>query len=102
MPRSSRKPWSVCLLQLMLSQKHPSCEVKMKKLVIVVLGLAFVVLGAGAPAALADTTSLQSVLFNVNGATQIDFTGANVGGFNTTTGLGTLTYTYNPGPGTYF
>jgi hypothetical protein len=73
----------------------------MKKLVIVVLGLAFVVLGAGAPAALADTTSLQSVLFNVNGATQIDFTGANVGGFNTTTGLGTLTYTYNPGPGIF-
>lgn len=74
----------------------------MKKLVIVAIGLIFVVLGAGAPTALADSTSLQSVLFNVNGATQTDFTGANVGGFNTTTGLGTLTYTFNPGPGTYF
>jgi len=74
----------------------------MKKLVIVALVLAFVALGAGAPIALADSTSLQSVLFNVNGAQQTDFTGANVGGFNTATGLGTLTYTYNPGPGTYF
>jgi hypothetical protein len=86
----------------MLSQKHPSREVKMKTLVMVVSVLIFVVLGAGAPTAHADTTSLQSVLFNVNGTTQMDFTGANVGGFNTTTGLGTLTYTYNPGPGIYF
>jgi PEP-CTERM motif-containing protein len=74
----------------------------MKTLAIVALGLVLVVFGASAPAALADSTSLQSVLFNVNGATQTDFTGANVGGFNTTTGVGTLTYTYNPGPGTYF
>jgi len=74
----------------------------MKKLVIAVLGLVFVVLGVGAPTVLADTTSLQSVLFNVNGAQQTDFTGVNVGGFNTTTGLGTLSQTFNPGPGTYF
>jgi len=74
----------------------------MKKLVIVALGLSFVALGAGSPIAHADSTSIQSVLFNVSGATQSDFTGVNVGGFNTTTGLGTLTYTYNPAPGTYF
>jgi len=74
----------------------------MKTLAIVALGLVLVVLGAGAPTALADSTSLQSVLFNVNGATQTDFTGVNVGGFNTTTGVGTLSLTFNPGPGTYF
>jgi hypothetical protein len=74
----------------------------MRKLVIVALALAFVALGASAPMALADSTSLQSVLFNVNGATQTDFTGMNVAGFNQTTGLGTITFTFNPGaPGTY-
>ena len=51
---------------------------------------------------LADTTSLQSILTNVNGAQSTDFTGYNTSGFDQTTGLGTLTYTYNPGPGTYF
>jgi len=102
MPQSSSKPWLARVLPLMSSQKHLSREVKMKKLVIVAVGLVLVVLGAGAPTALADSTSLQSVLFNVNGAIQTDFTGVNVGGFNTTTGLGTLTQAFNPGPGTYF
>jgi hypothetical protein len=87
---------------LLSFQKDLSHEVKMKTLAIVALGLVLVVLGAGAPTALADSTSLQSVLFNVNGATQTDFTGVNVGGFNTTTGVGTLSLTFNPGPGTYF
>jgi len=50
----------------------------------------------------ADTTSLQSILTNVNGSQTTDFTGYNTGAFNQTTGLGTLTYTYNPGPGVYF
>src|SRR5467141_1239799 len=102
MPRNSRRFWFARLLPLLSYQKVLNREVQMKKLVIVALGLSFVALGAGAPIAHADSTSLQSVLFNVSGATQSDFTGVNVGGFNTTTGLGTLTYTYNPGPGTYF
>src|ERR1035438_10630755 len=51
---------------------------------------------------LADTTSLQSILTNVNGAQSTTFAGYNTGGFNQTTGLGTLTYTFNPGPGSYF
>jgi hypothetical protein len=52
---------------------------------------------------LADTTSLQSILTNVNGATFTDFTGYDTGVFNTLTGIGTLTYTFNPGaPGSYF
>jgi hypothetical protein len=44
------------------------------------------------------------VLFNVNGSTQTDYSGGgfNTAGFNQTTGLGTLTFTFNPGAaGTY-
>jgi hypothetical protein len=53
------------------------------------------------PAARADS-SLASVQFNVNGAVQTDYTGFNVAGFNQTTGIGTLTYIFNPGvTGTY-
>lgn len=48
------------------------------------------------PAARADS-SLQSVLFNVNGAVQTNFAGFNVAGFDQTTGIGTLTYVFNPG-----
>jgi hypothetical protein len=73
----------------------------MRKFVLGVLVLAFsafLIL----PAAFADTTSLQSVLFNVNGAQQTDFTGMNIAGFDTTTGLGTITYTSPSAPGTYF
>jgi len=51
---------------------------------------------------LADNTSLQSILTNVNGSTQTDYTGYNTGSWDQTTGLGTLTYTFNPGPGSYF
>ena len=73
----------------------------MRKLVVGVLVLAFSAL-LKLPVASAETTSLQSVLFNVNGAQQTDFTGMNTAGFDTTTGLGTITFTYNPGPGSYF
>lgn len=79
------------------------------------LGFALGLLGAVGictQRASADTTSLQSILTNVNGTTSTDFTGYNTAGFNTTStcgpkgtdfcGTGTLTYTYNPGPGTYF
>lgn len=66
----------------------------------VAVGLLFA-LGSISPI-LADTTSLQSILTNANGTQTTDFTGYNTGGFNTTTGIGTLTYTYNPGPGSYF
>ncbi len=54
---------------------------------------------------LADTTSLQSILINANGtlyANENSVPGVNVGAWNATTGIGTLTFTYNPGPGTYF
>jgi len=49
-------------------------------------------------------SSLQYVVFNVNGAAQDnDFTGVNVSSFNETTGIGTLSYTFDPGTsGTYF
>jgi PEP-CTERM motif len=60
------------------------------------------VLGICTPRASADTTKLQSILTNANGIQTTDFTGYNTGAFDTTTGLGTLTYTFNPGPGAYF
>jgi len=74
----------------------------MRKLTTALLGL-LVLCFAAAPIALADSTSLQSVLFNVNGTQFTDYSavGMNVGGFDQTTGLGTITFTYNPGPGTY-
>ena len=55
------------------------------------------------PIARADS-SVQDVLFNVNGAkTQSAFPSiANTTGYNATTGLGTLVLTFNPGAGTYF
>jgi hypothetical protein len=54
------------------------------------------------PAALADS-SLQGFEFNINGALQtLDLTGFNTGAYNQTTGIGTLTYIFNPGaPGSY-
>jgi len=74
----------------------------MRKLTTALLGL-FVLCFAAAPIALADT-SLQSVLFNVNGTQFTDYSaaGMNVAGFNQATGLGTITFTFNPGPGTFF
>jgi hypothetical protein len=49
-------------------------------------------------------TSLQEVHFNLNGTQQEnDYTNVNTGAFNTTTGIGTLTWTFNPGAaGAYF
>jgi hypothetical protein len=66
-----------------------------------VIGLALLCLGLlSQPAARADS-SLASVLFNVNGATQTGYAGFNTGSWNSTTGIGTLTYVFNPGAGTY-
>ena len=65
-----------------------------------VVASAFVV-----PPAFADTISLQSVLVNENGTTYTNenlVPGVNTGGWNGTTGLGTLIFTFNPGPGVYF
>jgi hypothetical protein len=65
-----------------------------------VLGL--VAASCCADSLLADAPSLQSILTNVNGSVSTDYTGYNTGSFNTTTGVGTLTYTFNPGAGSYF
>ena len=69
---------------------------------LIIAGLALLTLGLlSQPAARADS-SLQSVLFNVNGAMQTDYAGFNTSAWNATTGIGTLTYLFNPGAaGTY-
>jgi hypothetical protein len=69
---------------------------------LVVIGLALLCLGLlSQPAARADS-SLASVLFNVNGTTQTGYAGFNTASWNDTTGIGTLTYIFNPGAaGTY-
>ncbi len=77
----------------------------MRRLAVVVLVLVFCGL-VFQPAAKADS-SLQSVLFNVNGSTQTDYSNSGTttfttAGFNQNTGIGTLTITFNPGKaGTY-
>lgn len=74
-----------------------------KKLTIAVLGLAFAI-GILPRAAFADI-SLQESMLNVNGTQYYDtfsVPGLNVSGFNQTTGLGTITLTFNPGPGSYY
>jgi len=54
------------------------------------------------PAARADS-SLASVEFNVNGTVQYDLTGFNTSSYNSSTGIGTLTFTVDPGAaGTYY
>ena len=68
---------------------------------LIVAGLALLTLGfLSQPAARADS-SLLSVLFNVNGANQTDYTGFNTASWNATTGIGTLTYVFTAPPGTY-
>lgn len=63
----------------------------------VVIGLALLCLGLlSQPAARADS-SLQSVLFNVNGTQQTGYAGFNTVSWDGTTGIGTLTYVFNPG-----
>ena len=57
--------------------------------------------GSLVPTVFADPTSLQSILTNADGTTTTDFTGYDTSTFNTATGIGTLTYTFNPGPGSY-
>lgn len=74
----------------------------MKRVALAVVGLALAACFAPR-AALADIT-LQESLFNVNGTQYYDtfsVPGLNVGGFNQSSGLGTLVLTFNPGPGTY-
>jgi hypothetical protein len=76
----------------------------MKKVAMTLVGLTFIV-SLAPRAALADSVVLQENLFNVNGTQYYDtFTvpGLNAGGFNQTTGLGTLTLTFKGKPGTYF
>ena len=68
-----------------------------------VLGLIVLCLGlALQPIARADS-QLQGLEFNINGTIQTnDLTGFNAGAYNTTTGIGTLTYVFDPGvAGTY-
>src|ERR1039458_9550059 len=54
----------------------------------------FLLLGMGASSALAQNESLQDLWFNVNGSnTELAAPGVNLGGYNTGTGLGTITFT---------
>jgi hypothetical protein len=79
----------------------------MKKNLLQILSTVLLLTGLGAARALADPIpSLQEISFNVNGtfndsySTPNIFTaisGLNSSAFNTSTGLGTLTLTYNPG-----
>jgi hypothetical protein len=66
----------------------------------VVLGLLLTI--ASVSPMLADTTSLQSILTNVNGVQTTNFTGYNTGGFNQTTGIGTLTFVVNGAGPSFF
>jgi len=75
----------------------------MKRVVVVILAL--LLIGFIAPKASADTVVLQEVLFNLNG-TQYHNTfavpGLSTASYDTTTGVGTLVETFNPGvAGTY-
>src|ERR1700722_16568300 len=79
----------------------------MKKNLLQILSAVLLLTGLGAARALADPIpSLQEISFNVNGtfndsySTPNIFTaisGLNSSAFNTSTGLGTPTLTYNPG-----
>src|SRR5947209_2350126 len=67
-----------------------------------VTGLAVLCVGLLCCSAAKADSSLQSVLFNVNGTVQTNYAGFNTGAWDGTTGIGTLTYVFNPGaPGTY-
>ena len=68
----------------------------------IVFGLLLTVGSALPMLANPDTTSLQSILTNVNGThrqiTQVTTLALSI----RSTGLGTLTFTFNPGAGSYF
>ena len=71
------------------------------------VAIAFALLVLAVPsAALANPVSLQEFLFNLNGTLYHNTTvvpGMNAAGFNTATGLGSLSLTFNPGvAGSYF
>ena len=55
----------------------------------------FLILGMGASTAIAQNTSLQAIGFNENGTLTVDAAGAgvNLGSYNTTTGLGSISFT---------
>jgi hypothetical protein len=75
----------------------------MRKLNLAVLGLA--VLACALPRAAFADIVLQESNINVNGTQYYDtfsVPGLNSAGYNQTTGLGSLTLTYNPGPGSYY
>jgi len=72
----------------------------------VIRALAFAASVCVVQPAFATTVSFQSILVNANGTQYTDqnaVPGANTGGFNATTGEGTLSFLFNPGaPGAYF
>src|SRR5579863_5267815 len=75
----------------------------MKKITAGVFALVF--LGCMAPQGARADIALQESLLVVNGTQYYDtfsgVPGLNVAGFNQTTGLGSITLTFNPGPGSY-
>jgi len=70
------------------------------------LAIAFVSMGVALPSSASATPVLQEYLFNLDGTLYHNTTvvpGLNAAGFNTTTGLGTLALTFDPGvAGSYF
>jgi hypothetical protein len=75
----------------------------MKKLTIALLGVA--ALACLLPGSALADISLQESLINVNGTQYYDtfsVPGLNTAGFDQTTGLGSLSLTFSPGPGTYY
>ena len=73
---------------------------------LLVSGICLVFMGLiGARVGRANDIVPQDYLTNVNGTQYYDTfsgSGLNTAGFDTTTGLGTLTLTFNPGPGNYY
>lgn len=68
-----------------------------------VMGAVILFLGACTPSVFADTTSLQDMRFNVNGVSSASTpAGVNLGSFNSTTGLGTISYTTTTAGAGYF
>jgi len=69
------------------------------------IACAALALGPLVPVVFGDTTSLQSVLFNVNGTQYTSYAvpGITTAAWDQTTGIGTLTIVFDPGaPGSYF
>jgi len=75
---------------------------EMKRIALFVSAV-FLLLGLGTSIAFADSPSLQDLWFNVNGSsTELSAPGVNLSAYNSSSGLGTITYTtFALGPG-YF